>query len=154
MWSNFGIIFFRLAQLVSRRSKSSGDITMEVNFGTLSIRGLNSLLMPQDAWLLLVGFPDPKQAAVAATNFIVNVRHLADQAHVAVTGTKGTVGSQAVIIMSDINAAGALMAHAVATPEYRALTKKDKQGSPRVGPKQKAGVRKRSPKKTPSKDTK
>jgi hypothetical protein len=130
---------------------------MEVNFGTLSIRGLNSLLMPQDAWLLLVGFPDPKQAAVAATNFIVNVRHLADQAHVAVTGAKSTVGSQAVIIMSDINAAGALMAHAVATPEYKALTaavKKDKQGSPRVGPKKKAGISGRSPKKTPSKDTK
>jgi hypothetical protein len=130
---------------------------MEVNFGALSIQGLNSLLMPQDAWLLLVGFPDPKQAAVAATNFIVNVRHLADQAQVAVTGTKGTVGSQPVIIMSDINAAGALMAHAIATPEYKALTasvKKVKQGSVRVGPKKKASASGRSPKTSPSKDTK
>ncbi len=130
---------------------------MEVNFGALSIQGLNSLLLPQDAWLLLVGFPDPKQAGVAATNFIVNVRHLADQAHVAVTGTKGTVGSQAVIIMSDINAAGALMAHAIATPEYKALTasvKKDEQASVRVGLKKKAGASGRSPKTSSSKDTK
>jgi len=130
---------------------------MEVNFGTLSIQGLNSFLFPQGSWLLLVGFPDPKQAAVAATNFIVNVRHLADQAQVAVTGTRGTVGSQAVIIMSDINAAGALMAHAVASPEYKALdaaAKKGKKKSPLGDPEKKPGASGRSSKKTVSKDAK
>jgi hypothetical protein len=128
-----------------------------LNFGTLSIQGLNSFLTPQSSWLLLVGFPDPKQAAVAATNFIVNVRHLADQAQVAVTGARSTVGSQPIIIMSDINAAGALMAHAVATPEYQAMNaavKEDTEGSPQRGPKKKPGASGRSAKKTPSKDTK
>jgi len=127
---------------------------MEVIFGTLSIQGLNSLLMPQDSWLLLVGFPDPKQAGVAATNFIVNVRHLANQAQVAVTGTRSTLGSQSVIVMSDINAAGALMAHAVAAPEYKALNtavKKRKKNSPAV-PEKRQRASARSSGKTTSKD--
>jgi hypothetical protein len=130
---------------------------MEVIFGTLSIQGLNSLLMPQDSWLLLVGFPDPKQAAVAATNFIVNVRHLANQAQVAVTGTRGTVGAQLVIIMSDINAAGALMAHAVASPAYKALNAavtKGKKTSSASGPEKKKSASARSSKKAASKDRK
>jgi len=45
---------------------------MQMIFGTLSISGLNSILLPQDALLLLVGFPDPQQAARAATSFIAH----------------------------------------------------------------------------------
>jgi hypothetical protein len=87
---------------------------MQILFGTLSLRGLTSLLMPGQRWLLMVGFPDPQQAGVAATNFIVNVRHLQDNTAVAVTGTPSSIGTQPVIVMSDINAAGPLMEHAVA----------------------------------------
>jgi hypothetical protein len=93
---------------------------MEIIFGTLSIQGLHSFMEPGNAWLLMAGFPDPNQAGVAATNFIVNVKHLADNAQVAVTGTRNAIGTQPVIIMSDINAAGALMGHAMATPEFQA----------------------------------
>jgi hypothetical protein len=95
-------------------------IVMEIIFGTLSIQGLRSFLEPGNAWLLMAGFPDPNQAGAAATNFIVNVRHLADNTQVAVTGTRNVIGTQPVIIMTDINAAGALMAHAIATPEFQA----------------------------------
>jgi len=87
---------------------------MELIFGTLAINlpELTSLLEPNNVWLLLAGFPDPNQAGHAATNFIVNVRHLSD-GPVAVTGTRNTIGTQPVIIMTDINAAGALMEHAM-----------------------------------------
>jgi hypothetical protein len=88
---------------------------MEIIFGTLSIDEptLTSLLEPGDNWLLLSGFPDPEQAGRAATNFIMNVRHLPNAAPVAVTGTRNTIGTQPVIIMTDINAAGNLMQHAM-----------------------------------------
>jgi hypothetical protein len=59
------------------------------------------------------GFPDPDQAGHAATNFILNVRHLANGTPVAVTGSRNTIGTQPVIIMTDINAAGNLMDHAL-----------------------------------------
>lgn len=89
---------------------------MQLIFGTLSIDepNLTSLLEPGDNWLLLAGFPDPDQAGHAATNFILNVRHLANGTPVAVTGTRNTIGTQPVIIMTDINAAGSLMQHAIA----------------------------------------
>ena len=88
---------------------------MELIFGTLSIDEpqLTSLLEPGDQWLLLAGFPDPNQAGHAATNFVVNVRQLSDGESVAVTGTRNTIGTQPVIIMTDINAAGSLMEHAM-----------------------------------------
>jgi hypothetical protein len=85
---------------------------MQIIFGTLSIAGLNCTLMPQDALLLMVGFPDPKQAARAATNFIVNVKGIANETPVAVTGTPATIGSQPAIVMSDINPSMGLEAHA------------------------------------------
>ncbi len=120
---------------------------MQIIFGTLSIQGLRSFLDPGQAWLLMTGFPDPNQAGVAATNFIVNVRHLTDNTQVAVTGTRNVIGTQPVIIMSDVNAAGALMAHAMATPEFQALEAAGKKGmrksSERV-PKPKSGSGKRS----------
>jgi hypothetical protein len=88
---------------------------VEIIFGTLSIDvpDLTSILLPGKDWLLLSGFPDPNQAGHAATNFILNVRHLANNAPVAVTGTRNVIGTQPVIIMTDINAAGALMTHAL-----------------------------------------
>jgi len=90
---------------------------MQIIFGTLSIRGLDSFLLPQSALLLMSGFPDPQQASRAATNFIVNIKGLTDGTAVAVTGVPTTIGSQAAIVMSDINAAGGLEAHA---PEMKA----------------------------------
>ncbi len=107
---------------------------MEVNFGTISIRGLNSFLVPHEFWLLMAGFPDQKQAAIAATNFIVNVKHLADESDVAVIGVRSTAGSQPVIVMSDLNPAGPLMERAIATPEYRAMiaVRKHEKNSPAV----------------------
>lgn len=93
---------------------------MELIFGTLSITDLSSFLEPGDAWLLMSGFPDANQAGAAATNFIVNVKHLGNGTDVAVTGSRSAVGTQPVIIMTDINAAGTLMQHAVATPEFQA----------------------------------
>ncbi len=94
---------------------------MQIIFGTLSIRGLDSFLLPQSALLLMSGFPDPQQAARAATNFIVNIKGLTDGTAVAVTGTPTSIGSQAAIVMSDINAAGGLEAHA---PEMKAAKPK------------------------------
>lgn len=85
---------------------------MQIIFGKLAITGLNSMLFPQDALLLMAGFPDPNQAARAATNFIVNVKGIANGAAVAVTGTPTTVGTQPAIVMTDINLAGGLEAHA------------------------------------------
>jgi len=85
---------------------------MQIIFGTLSINGLTSFLLPQNALLLMAGFPDPHQAARAATNFIVNVKDIASGAAVAVAGTPTTVGSQRAIVMNDINTAGGLEAHA------------------------------------------
>jgi hypothetical protein len=115
---------------------------MQIVFGTLSLRGLSSFLMPQQAWLLMAGFPDPQQAGYAATNFIVNVRHLPDRSPVAVTGMPSSIGQQPVIVMSDINAAGSLMAHAVAAgmvpPAPQAATaptgKASRQRAPQAGP--------------------
>lgn len=124
---------------------------MQIIFGTLSIQGLHSFLEPGNAWLLMTGFPDPNQAGVAATNFVVNVKHLADNTQVAVAGTRSTIGSQPVIIMSDINAAGALMAHAMATPDFQALkaarTRAKRKSSERV-PKRKASPKRRSTKRS------
>ena len=85
---------------------------MQIIFGTLSIQGLNSLLLPQGSLLLMAGFPDPQQAARAATNFIVNIKGIADGTPVAVTGTPTSIGNQPAIIMSDINSSGGLEAHA------------------------------------------
>jgi hypothetical protein len=89
---------------------------MQIIFGTLSINGLTSILLPHNALLLMTGFPDPHQAARAATNFIVNVKGIASGSVVAVTGTPTSVGGQPAIVMSDINLAGGLEAHA---PEMR-----------------------------------
>lgn len=101
---------------------------MEIIFGTLMIKGLSSFLEPGDAWLLMSGFPDPNQAGTAATNFIVNVKHLTNDTPVAVTGTRNVIGTQPVIIMTDINAAGTLMEHAMATPEFKAREAGSEQG--------------------------
>jgi len=85
---------------------------MQIIFGTLSISGLNSFLLPRNALLLMTGFPDPQQAARAATNFIVNVKGIASGTAVAATGIPTTIGSQPAIVMSDITPAGGLEAHA------------------------------------------
>ncbi len=85
---------------------------MQIIFGTLSIFKLTSMLVPQNDLLLLAGFPDPNQAAVAATNYIVNIKGLGSGSAVAVTGIPTQVGSQPAIIMSDINASGGLEQHA------------------------------------------
>jgi hypothetical protein len=92
---------------------------MKILFGALSIRGLDSFLVPSDSWLLMSGFPDSRQAARAATNFIVNVRLLHSGDQVAVTGTKKAVGSQPAVEMTDINAAGTLATHFIATPDFQ-----------------------------------
>ena len=88
---------------------------MQLIFGTLTVDepNLASFLDPAEEWLLLAGFPDPAQAGHAATNFILNVRHLSNGSPVAVTGTRSTIGTQPVIMMTDINAAGSLMEHAM-----------------------------------------
>jgi len=101
---------------------------MEIIFGTLLIQGLSSFLEPGNAWLLMSGFPDPNQAGAAATNFIVNVKHLASNTPVAVTGTRNAIGTQPVITMTDINAAGTLMEHAMATPEFKARMATSEKG--------------------------
>ena len=85
---------------------------MQIIFGTLSISALNSFLQPQNALLLMAGFPDPQQAARAATNLIVNVKGIPNGTAVAVTGMPTTIGSQPAIVMSDINLAGGLENHA------------------------------------------
>lgn len=90
---------------------------MQIVFGRLSINGLTSILLPQNALLLMAGFPDPQQAARAATNFVVNIKGIPDGSAVAVTGTPTTVGSQPAIVMTDINLAGGLEQHA---PEAKA----------------------------------
>jgi hypothetical protein len=87
---------------------------MQIFFGTLNVTGLSSFLKPPDSLLLMSGFPDPQQASAAATNFIVNVKGLSHGTAVAVTGTASSIGEQAAIVMSDINAGGALAAHAAA----------------------------------------
>src|SRR5215467_3898542 len=92
---------------------------MHILFGTLSLKGLDSYLMPQSAWLLMSGFPDRQQAAVAATNFIVNVRNLEDGTNVAVIGDPTLVDGRPVIILADANAAGTLMDDALEHPLYR-----------------------------------
>ncbi len=90
---------------------------MQIIFGTLSISDLDSSLLPQNALLLMSGFPDPQQAARAATNYIVNVKGIASGTAVAVTGMPTTIGSQPAIVMSDINPSGGLEAYA---PEMKA----------------------------------
>jgi hypothetical protein len=97
---------------------------MQIIFGTLSIVNLTSMLLPQDALLLMAGFPDPQQAARAATNFIVNVKGISSGTAVAVTGTPITVGNQPAIVMSDINPSGGLEQHA---PEAKKQTPKQAQ---------------------------
>ena len=69
------------------------------------------MLYPQNAVLLMAEFPDPHQAARAATNYIVNVRGIGN-GPVAVTGTPTSVGNQPAIVMSDINSSGGLEQHA------------------------------------------
>jgi len=101
---------------------------MQIIFGTLSISGLDSFLNPQSALLLMIGFPDPQQAARAATNFIVNVKGIASGTAVAVTGTPTTIGSQPAIAMSDINPSGGLEAHA---PEAQVPGKRSENERPK-----------------------
>jgi len=93
---------------------------MQIFFGALSIRGLDSSLVPGNRWLLRSGFPDVMHAARAATDFIVNVRHLDNGAHVTVTGEARAVGEQPAIEMTDINAAGSLAPHFIASDEFQA----------------------------------
>jgi hypothetical protein len=85
---------------------------MQIIFGKLVIRKLDSFLIPQNALLVMAGFPDPAQAARAATNFIVNTKHIASDTPVAVTGVPFMIGAQPAIVMTDINPAGGLEAHA------------------------------------------
>ena len=84
---------------------------MQIIFGTLKITGSESSLMPQNALLVMQGFPDPQQASWAATNYIANVKGIANGTAVAVTGKPTTIGSQPAIVMSDINPSGGLEAH-------------------------------------------
>jgi len=100
---------------------------MQVIFGTLSIHALTSMLLPQDALLLMTGFPDPNQAARAATNFIVNIKGIPSGSRVAVTGIPTTVGSQPAIVMSDINLSGGLEQHA---PEVKSAEGQAHQAAP------------------------
>lgn len=107
---------------------------MQIIFGTLSITALESILNPQNAWLLLAGFPDPQQAGWAATNFIVNVKHIPNGSAVAVTGIPTSVGNQPAIVMSDINISGGLEQHApqaamVARPKSTSRRNKAKRSS-------------------------
>jgi hypothetical protein len=104
---------------------------MQVIFGTLAINGLASMLRPQNALLLMSGFPDAQQASRAATNFIVNIKGLRSGTAVAVTGTSTSVGNQPAIVMTDINAAGGLEKHApealVASPKRTRKVRKKKK---------------------------
>jgi hypothetical protein len=102
---------------------------VEIIFGSLSGRKLDTFLMPQNAWLLLNGFPDPAQAARAATNFIVNIKHLENGSPVAVTGVRIMVGTQRAIILSDINAAGPLMEHAMGDADFQGATGQAKKAT-------------------------
>lgn len=99
-----------------------GGIFVQIIFGTLSIFKLTSTLTPQNDLLLMTGFPDPNQAAVAATNFIVNIKGLSNGTPVAVKGIPTQVGSQPAVVMSDINASGGLEQHA-GTPALDFLAK-------------------------------
>jgi hypothetical protein len=92
---------------------------MQIFFGALSIRGLDSFLLPGNRWLLMAGFPDVRHAARAATNFIA-IRHLDTGAYVVVTGEERTIGEQPAIEMTDINAAGRLAPRFIASDEYKA----------------------------------
>jgi hypothetical protein len=85
---------------------------MQIIFGSLSIIGLTSKLLPHQELLLMAGFPDPHQASRAATNFIVNVKAIPNGSGVAVTGVSTSVGSQPAIVMTDINPSGGLEQHA------------------------------------------
>jgi hypothetical protein len=105
---------------------------MQVIFGQLVIDDLDSTLVPQNAWLLLSGFPDPEQAARAATNYIVNVKHIKSGTNVAVTGTPTNIGDQPAIIMSDINPSGGLEQHA---PEAMMKTGRERAARSAGGPK-------------------
>jgi hypothetical protein len=127
---------------------------MEITFGTLRRNGLSTYLEAGEYWLLMTGFPDPKQAGVAATNFIFNVKHLSENTPVAVTGTKNTIGTQPVIVMSDINAAGSLMEHAMASPDFNASgtgNKQVKNSSPKSKAKTTSSAMSRSNRSTGSK---
>src|SRR5437667_4934979 len=80
--------------------------SMQIVFDNSSLRGLDLYLMPQSAWLVMTGFSDHRQAAVAATHFIGNVRNLQDDMTVAVTGKRTLVDGQPAIMLTDVNAAG------------------------------------------------
>lgn len=99
---------------------------MQIIFGKLSISGLDSTLLPQNALLLMAGFPDPHQAARAATNYILNIKGIQSGTPVAVTGTPTTVGRQPAIVMTDINPSGGLEVHA---PEANLKPRKTKKKS-------------------------
>jgi|HubBroStandDraft_5_1064220.scaffolds.fasta_scaffold853520_2 hypothetical protein len=73
--------------------------------GTLRINATDTVLVEQDALLLMNGFPDPQQAASAARDFIVKVRGIPNNTLVDVTGVSTNIGEQAAIVMSDINPA-------------------------------------------------
>jgi hypothetical protein len=84
---------------------------MQMFFGQLQINGLDSFLVPPNAWLLLGGYSDPQHAGWAATNYIVNVKGLKSGTPVALSGIATSVGSQPAIVMSEINASGGLEQH-------------------------------------------
>jgi len=84
---------------------------MQMFFGQLTVNGLDSMLVPPNAWLLLGGYSDPQHAGWAATNYIVNVKGLKSGTPVAVSGIQTTVGTQPAIVMSEINASGGLEQH-------------------------------------------
>lgn len=84
---------------------------MQIFFGQLTISGLDSMLVPPNAWLLLGGYSDPQHAGWAATNYIVNVKGLKSGTPVVVSGVQTMVGTQPAIVMSEINASGGLEQH-------------------------------------------
>jgi hypothetical protein len=84
---------------------------MQIFFGQLTINGLDSMLVPPNAWLLLADYSDPQHAGWAATNYIVNVKGLKSGTPVVVSGIQTTVGAQPAIVMTDINASGGLEQH-------------------------------------------
>ena|SRR5579863_9992538 len=84
---------------------------MQMFFGQLTINGLDCMLVPPNAWLLLGGYSDPQHAGWAATNYIVNVKGLKSGTPVALSGIQTTVGTQPAIVMNDINASGGLEQH-------------------------------------------
>lgn len=119
-------------------------------YGTLSIieSQKTSFLEPGNNWLLLDEPPDPAQAGRAATELILNVKHLSNGAQVAVIGTRNTIGTQPVIVMEDINAAGILRERAVpAMKKRKAPGHKPKNLRSKLHARERKGRGKRSGKK-------